>query len=159
PRLQSAPQRSRVTERARYGRAAGWLVGTKGEYPFSGTYLPPKGAGGQGEELGWKRCQDEAHFAILRLYGSTETAIDKSWKPGDTEKAQKLLQSHWAASSTSLVAVCDVIRDAGPFDFACHLILDERDRLVERRPARRGVQHRDVLEPDRHATEEDEPVW
>src|SRR5262245_20702384 len=41
------------------------------------------------------------------------------------------------ASSTSLVAVCDVIRDAGTFDFACHLILDERDRLVERRPARR----------------------
>src|SRR5262245_4652972 len=62
------------------------------------------------------------------------------------------------ASSTSLVAVCDVIRDAGTFDFACHLILDERDRLVERRPARTGVTHRDVLEPDRHATEEDEPV-
>jgi hypothetical protein len=24
----------------RYGRAAGWLVATKGEYPFWGTYLP-----------------------------------------------------------------------------------------------------------------------
>src|SRR5262245_66093315 len=70
-----------------------------------------------------------------------------------------VLQSHGRASSTSLVAVCDVIRDAGTFDFACHLILDERDRLVARCPARRGVQHRDVLEPDRHATEEDEPVW
>src|SRR5262245_61231746 len=68
------------------------------------------------------------------------------------------LQSHVGASSTSIVAVCDVIRDAGTFDFACHLILDERDRLVERRPARTGVTHRDVLEPDRHATEEDEPV-
>jgi hypothetical protein len=62
------------------------------------------------------------------------------------------------ASSTSPVAVCDVIRDAGTFGFACHLILDERDCLVERRPARMGVTHRDVLEPDRHATEEDEPV-
>src|SRR5262245_28716070 len=64
------------------------------------------------------------------------------------------------ASSTSLVAVCHVLRDAGTFDFdfGCHLILDERDRLVERRPARMGVTHRDVLEPDRHATEEDEPV-
>src|SRR6516165_9278940 len=69
-----------------------------------------------------------------------------------------VLQSHVRASSTSLVAVCDVIRDAGTCDFDCHLILDERDRLVERRPARRGMQHRDVLEPDRHATEEDEPV-
>jgi hypothetical protein len=38
------------------------------------------------------------------------------------------------------------------------LTLDERDRLVERRPARTGVTHRDVLEPDRHAREEDEPV-
>jgi hypothetical protein len=28
------------------------------------------------------------YFAILRLYGSTETAIDKSWTPGDIEKAQ-----------------------------------------------------------------------
>ena len=28
------------------------------------------------------------YFAILRLYGPTETAIDKSWKPGDIEKAQ-----------------------------------------------------------------------
>ena len=71
-----------------------------------------------------------------------------------------VLQSHVRASSTSLVAVCDVIRDAGTFDFdfACHLILDERDRLVERRPARMGVTHLDVLEPDRHATEKDEPV-
>jgi hypothetical protein len=26
------------------------------------------------------------YFAILRLYGPTEAAIDKSWKPGDIEK-------------------------------------------------------------------------
>jgi hypothetical protein len=38
------------------------------------------------------------------------------------------------------------------------LTLDERDRLVEWRPARTGVTHRDVLVPDRHATEEDEAV-
>jgi len=34
--------------------------------------------------------------------------------------------------------------------------VDERDRLVERRPARTDVMHRVVLVPDRHATEEDE---
>jgi hypothetical protein len=26
------------------------------------------------------------YFAILRLYGPTETAIEKTWKPGDIEK-------------------------------------------------------------------------
>ena len=87
PRLQSAPQRSRVTERARYGRAAGWLVGTKGEYPFRGTYLPPKAPAGK--EKNWlETVPGRDYFAILRLYGPTETAIDKSWKPGDIEKAQ-----------------------------------------------------------------------
>src|SRR5215472_11635204 len=35
---------------------------------------------------------------------------------------------------------------------------DERDRLVERGPARTGVTHRAVFVPDRHAAEEDEPV-
>lgn len=38
------------------------------------------------------------------------------------------------------------------------LTLDETDRLVERCPARTGVTHRDVLEPDRHAAVEDELV-
>jgi hypothetical protein len=28
----------------------------------------------------------KAYFAIIRLYGPTEAAIDKSWKPGDIEK-------------------------------------------------------------------------
>lgn len=65
-------------------------------------------------------------------------------------------------SSTSLVAVCDVIRDAGtadtPTTFIGRPALDERDRLIERRPPGTGVTHRDVLEPDRHATEENELV-
>ena len=30
----------------------------------------------------------KGYFAILRLYSPTEAAIDKSWKPGDIEKAQ-----------------------------------------------------------------------
>jgi hypothetical protein len=30
----------------------------------------------------------KGYFAILRLYGPTETAIDKSWKPGDIEKIE-----------------------------------------------------------------------
>ena len=38
------------------------------------------------------------------------------------------------------------------------LTVDECDRLVQRRPARPSVTHRDVLVPDRHATEEDEAV-
>jgi hypothetical protein len=38
------------------------------------------------------------------------------------------------------------------------LTVDKCDRLVERCPARPNVTHRDVLVPDRHATEEDEPV-
>jgi hypothetical protein len=38
------------------------------------------------------------------------------------------------------------------------VIPDECDRLVERRPARPSVTHRDVLVNDRHATEEDVPV-
>ena len=28
------------------------------------------------------------YFAVLRLYGPTEAAIDKSWKPGDIEKVK-----------------------------------------------------------------------
>ena len=27
----------------------------------------------------------KGYFAILHLYGPTETAMDKSWKPGDIE--------------------------------------------------------------------------
>lgn len=30
----------------------------------------------------------KGYFAVLRLYGPTEAAINKSWKPGDIEKAQ-----------------------------------------------------------------------
>jgi len=28
------------------------------------------------------------YFAIIRLYGPTEVALDKSWKPGDIEKVK-----------------------------------------------------------------------
>ena len=34
----------------------------------------------------------KGYFAILRLYGPTKAAIDKSWKPGDIEKVKELLQ-------------------------------------------------------------------
>jgi hypothetical protein len=30
----------------------------------------------------------EGYFAVLRLYGPTESAINKSWKPGDIEKVK-----------------------------------------------------------------------
>jgi hypothetical protein len=28
----------------------------------------------------------KGYFAIIRLYGPTEAALDKSWKPGDIER-------------------------------------------------------------------------
>src|SRR5262249_53207518 len=37
------------------------------------------------------------------------------------------------------------------------LIVDERDRFIERRPARTDVTDRGILVADRHATEQDEP--
>ena len=45
---------------------------------------PPKG-----KESNWLTTVPErGYFAILRLYGPTQAAIDKSWKPGDIEKVQ-----------------------------------------------------------------------
>jgi hypothetical protein len=49
-------------------------------------YLGPKAPEGKaGNWLG--TVPGKGYFAILRLYGPTEAAIDKSWKPGDIEKA------------------------------------------------------------------------
>ena len=40
-----------------------------------------------GQEGNWlATVPGKGYFAILRLYGPTEKAIDKSWKPGDIEK-------------------------------------------------------------------------
>jgi hypothetical protein len=48
-------------------------------------YLGPKAPAGK--ESNWLRTvPGKGYFAILRLYGPTETAINKSWKPGDIEK-------------------------------------------------------------------------
>ena len=42
-----------------------------------------------GQEGNWQATvPGKGYFAILRLYGPTEAAIDKSWKPGDIEKPQ-----------------------------------------------------------------------
>jgi hypothetical protein len=50
-------------------------------------YLGPKGPAGK--ENNWlATVPGKGYFAILRLYGPTEAAIDKSWKPGDIEKVQ-----------------------------------------------------------------------
>jgi hypothetical protein len=35
--------------------------------------------------IGWQPSPAKGYFAILRLYGPTEAAINKSWKPGDIE--------------------------------------------------------------------------
>ena len=41
----------------------------------------------QGQERNWLRTvPGNGYFAILRLYGPTEAAINKSWKPSDVEK-------------------------------------------------------------------------
>jgi len=50
-------------------------------------YLGPKAP--EGKQGNWlATVPGKGYFAILRLYGPTETAIDKSWKPGDIEKVK-----------------------------------------------------------------------
>jgi len=47
-------------------------------------YFGPKAP--KGKEGNWQATvPGKGYFAILRLYGPTEAAIDKSWKPGDIE--------------------------------------------------------------------------
>jgi hypothetical protein len=42
-----------------------------------------------GKERNWlATVPGRGYFVVLRLYGPTAAAIDKSWKPGDIEKAQ-----------------------------------------------------------------------
>ena len=49
-------------------------------------YLGPTAPAGK--ESNWLATpRGKGYFAILRLYGPTEAAIDKSWKPGDIERA------------------------------------------------------------------------
>jgi hypothetical protein len=48
-------------------------------------YFGPKAP--KGKEGNWQATvPGKGYFAILRLYGPTEAAINKSWKPGDIEK-------------------------------------------------------------------------
>jgi hypothetical protein len=50
-------------------------------------YLGPKAP--IGKEANWlATAPGKGYFVILRLYGPTEPAIDKSWKPGDIEKVK-----------------------------------------------------------------------
>ena len=50
-------------------------------------YLGPKAP--VGKEGNWlATVPGRGYFAILRLYGPTEAAIDKTWKPGDIEKVK-----------------------------------------------------------------------
>ena len=50
-------------------------------------YLGPRAPAGK--EANWlATVQGKGYFAILRLYGPTQAAIDKSWKPGDIEKVK-----------------------------------------------------------------------
>ncbi len=47
-------------------------------------FLGPKAP--HGKEDNWlATVPGKGYFAILRLYGPTETAIDKSWKPSEIE--------------------------------------------------------------------------
>ena len=50
-------------------------------------YLGPKAP--EGNAGNWlATVPGKGYFAILRLYGPKEPAIDKSWKPGDIEKVK-----------------------------------------------------------------------
>ena len=50
-------------------------------------YLGPKAP--DGKQSNWlATVPGRGYFAILRLYGPTEAAINKSWKPGDIEKVK-----------------------------------------------------------------------
>ncbi len=50
-------------------------------------YLSPQAPAGKTKN--WlRRIPDRGYFTILRLYGPTEAAINKSWKPGDIERMQ-----------------------------------------------------------------------
>ena len=50
-------------------------------------YLGPKAP--EGKQANWlATVSGKGYFAILRLYGPTENAINKSWKPGDIEKVK-----------------------------------------------------------------------
>jgi hypothetical protein len=55
--------------------------------PADASYLGPQApAGKQGNWLA--TVPGRGYFAILRLYGPTEAALNKSWKPGDFEKVK-----------------------------------------------------------------------
>ena len=50
-------------------------------------YLGPEAPAGQ--ESNWlATVPGKGYFAVLRLYGPTEPAMDRSWKPGDLEKVR-----------------------------------------------------------------------
>src|SRR5437868_2715777 len=50
-------------------------------------YLGPKAP--VGKQANWlATVPGKAYFVILRLYGPTEPAINKSWKPGDIEQVK-----------------------------------------------------------------------
>ena len=50
-------------------------------------YLGPKAP--EGKAGNWlATVPGKGYFAILRLYGPTEAAIDRTWKPGDTEQVK-----------------------------------------------------------------------
>jgi len=43
----------------------------------------------RGKEANWlATVPGRGYFAILRLYGPTEAALNRSWKPGDIEKVK-----------------------------------------------------------------------
>ena len=53
------------------------------------VYLAPQAA--TGKEGNWlKTVPGKGYFVILRLYGPTEAAINRAWKPGDIEKIEKI---------------------------------------------------------------------
>ena len=72
------------------GTAAPSADGDKPDQEADGStvlYLSPEAPAGKSKN--WLRSvPGKGYFAILRLYGPTEAAINKSWKPGDIEQVQ-----------------------------------------------------------------------
>ena len=73
PTASRSPRSVRATSRRRTPTAA--RISTSG---------PKAPEGKQGNWLA--TVPGKGYFAILRLYGPTEAALDKSWKPGDLER-------------------------------------------------------------------------
>ena len=71
-------------------------------------YFGPESPEGKGSHRS-ATVPGKGYFAVLRLYGPTEAAIEKIWKPGDLQKKSSkqpcAAQRNFAKSSSSFIAL------------------------------------------------------